>query len=335
MKEEYKMENNLKKLSPQELLERAKQLVSQELKIALQLLEYLREIEARLIFAELGFDSMWSFCVNYLGLSEGDTQRKLAAMRLCKTIPHVKEDLTEGRISLTNAAKVQSFFNAERRAGNDLPLEKKKEILQSVHSLSKSECEKKLMELSPASAIPAERLRLVTQEHTELKVILDSETLKALDQLKDLLAHTLGDASYQALIQYMAEETLKRVKKAKGLKPGKEEGLRNGSPEKFTTSQKQQGVGLPSPPPVVIYPGRQAIPTKIRQMIFRRAKGKCEYQSPDGRKCESQAYLEINHKTPVAWGGSNDLCNLELTCRTHNGLHAQQVMGRDWMEKYR
>src|SRR3954454_11047456 len=102
------MEKNLKELSRQQLLEGAKKLVSLELEIGLQLLEYLREIEAQLIFAELGFDSMWSFCLTYLGLSEGDAQRKLATMRLCKVIPEVKGDITQGRISMTNAAKVQS-----------------------------------------------------------------------------------------------------------------------------------------------------------------------------------------------------------------------------------
>src|SRR4051812_25572706 len=119
------MEKNLKGLSHQELLTGAKNLVAQELKIGLQLLEYLREIESQMIFAELGFDSMWSFCVTYLGLSEGDAQRKLAAMRLCRVIPQVKEDMIQGKISMTNIAKLQSFFNAERRSGNDLSLEKK------------------------------------------------------------------------------------------------------------------------------------------------------------------------------------------------------------------
>jgi hypothetical protein len=111
------MESNLKKLSHQELIEGAKELVSQELKIGLRLLEYLREIEAQLIYAEMGFDSMCAFCVNYLKLFEGDAQRKLSAMRLCKVIPEVKADLTQGRITLTNVAAVQSFFNAEKREG--------------------------------------------------------------------------------------------------------------------------------------------------------------------------------------------------------------------------
>jgi hypothetical protein len=41
------MEKNLKGLSHQELIEGAKELVSQELKIGLNLLKYLREIEAQ------------------------------------------------------------------------------------------------------------------------------------------------------------------------------------------------------------------------------------------------------------------------------------------------
>jgi hypothetical protein len=331
------MENNLEKLSHQELIEGAKELVSQEIKTGLKLLEYLREIEAQMIYAELGFDSMWSFCVKYLKLSEGDAQRKLASMRLCKVIPEVKDDLTQGRITLTNAAQVQSFFNAEKRAGNDLSVEKKKEVLQSVHCLSKSECEKKLMELSPVSAIPAERLRPVTQDYTELKVVLDSETLKALDQLKNLLAHTLGDVSYQTLIQYLAADTLKRVKKAKGLESElvkeleKTEGtVKAPEQEPVPINKVQPSEGHLPPPPVATQVRREAIPAKIRRMVFQRAKGRCQYRNPAGRVCGSQHRLEINHKTPVAFGGKNDLFNLELTCRNHNVLHALHAMGQTW-----
>jgi hypothetical protein len=327
------MEKTLKGLSHKELIEGAKQLVSEELKISVRLLEYLREIEAQLIYAELGFDSMWSFCVKYLKLSEGDAQRKLSAMRLCKVIPEVTKDITQGRITLTNVAQVQSFFNAEKRAGNELSLEEKKDVLQSVHCLSKAECEKKLMELSPVSAIPAERLRSVTPEYTELKVVLDSETLKALDQLKNLLAHTLGDVSYQTLIQYLAADAHKRVKKAKGLKKIVET-AKMPEQEAVQMSEVKPSEGPLPPPPVVVNVRREPIPAKIRRMVFHRAQGRCEYRSPEGRICGSQHRLEINHKLPVAWGGSNDLINLELTCRNHNVLHAQQAMGHACMHLY-
>jgi hypothetical protein len=44
--------------------------------------------------------------------------------------------------------------------------------------------------------------------------------------------------------------------------------------------------------------------------------------------------LEIEHDHVVALGGSKDLCNLKLYCRSHNLYQAQIVFGRSVMEKY-
>jgi hypothetical protein len=131
------------------------------------------------------------------------------------------------------------------------------------------------------------------------------------------------------------------VKKAKGLveeeqTPATEEKeQQETSPEQLLTVQPSQTDIELVPPVAVGHVGRQAIPAKIRKMVFQRGKGKCEYRSPDGRVCGSQHRLEINHKIAVALGGTNELFNLELNCRNHNILHAQYAIGQEWMERFR
>lgn len=48
-----------------------------------------------------------------------------------------------------------------------------------------------------------------------------------------------------------------------------------------------------------------------RLSIYRRDHGRCVY-------CESQAYLTLDHLTPVAKGGTNKATNLVTACRACN-----------------
>jgi 5-methylcytosine-specific restriction endonuclease McrA len=51
----------------------------------------------------------------------------------------------------------------------------------------------------------------------------------------------------------------------------------------------------------------------------------CQYQDVKTKnKCNSQYQLEIEHIQPLALGGSNDIANLRVLCRTHNALMAKR-----------
>src|SRR3954467_10904399 len=103
---------NLKNLSSQELVGHTQGLVREERRITIELIAHLREIERRMLFAELGYGSLYDFTVRHLGLSEGSAQRRIAAMRLTRDLPQVADSLASGEISLSNAAKLQVVFQA-------------------------------------------------------------------------------------------------------------------------------------------------------------------------------------------------------------------------------
>ena len=105
----------IRKLNKEELLTQITKLAAEERKLTAQILHYLREVEARRLFAELGFASLLDFCVRHLRYSESAAYRRISAMRLLKDIGIVDQAIASGDLSLSNAAKVQSFFRQRKK----------------------------------------------------------------------------------------------------------------------------------------------------------------------------------------------------------------------------
>ena len=62
----------------------------------------------------------------------------------------------------------------------------------------------------------------------------------------------------------------------------------------------------------------------------------CTYQDPiTGKVCGSRYQLQWDHIVPKALGGSNDSTNFRRLCRAHNMFAAEQLLGKETMEKYR
>jgi hypothetical protein len=70
------------------------------------------------------------------------------------------------------------------------------------------------------------------------------------------------------------------------------------------------------------------IPHSVRRAVFERDGLRCTWRGPDGRQCDSRAWLEHDHITPRGQGGTNDATNGRLLCRAHNRLSAEHAYGQ-------
>jgi hypothetical protein len=66
---------------------------------------------------------------------------------------------------------------------------------------------------------------------------------------------------------------------------------------------------------------------KVRRDPHARDGGRCAFVSPDGRRCNAQAFLEFDHVKPFARFGTDDTPNMRLLCKSHNLLHARHCFG--------
>lgn len=320
---------DLSQLAKQELLTHTKKLVAEDQRISLLLMEALRECERRMLFAEMGFSSLWEFAVRYLGLSEGSAQLRISAMRLARDIPNAMDRLQSGELSLSNASQLYSFFQSEKKDGKPYSPETKLEIIQEMTGLSKKECQRKLVARSP-EFLPKEKERVVSETKTELKLILDISTMEKLQRLKDHLAHSHPQASHGEIIQYLINEALDRLeKKKRGTKPDQSK-VSSPRPEIVSVPETMPLSTPSSPTPTP----RTTIPASDRRWVWHRARGQCEYVSSDGRRCRGTYGLQIDHQTALALGGQSDRSQIRILCRNHNIQQAVHRLGHELMEKY-
>lgn len=327
----YHIQENLKCLSDQELLQQTDLLTQEYRQSTLLLLRHLREVEVRRLFVDLGFSSMHKYCIQRLKFSEGEAQRRLSSARLLGELPEIENKLESGNLSVTNLAKIQSFLRVEKSL---LSKEQKLELIEHMENKPTREVEKELIGFSHQPALMAEKFQhsvssvssispialtneiqsvaeLLHPQFIKFEALLGSEQQELLTEFKNLYAHELSDFTNGAILKFLLEKAIHHKKKKLGL-------------------IKANAAPLP-PAPKVKAPRtsqRKHIKASIKKSLWQRAKACCEYQDPQSKKrCHSKLALELDHIKPLALGGTEDLENLQLLCRAHNSRRAVKTFG--------
>ena len=157
---------NYSHFSNQEVLSKTKRLVAEERKLTVEILHLLREVEKRQIYLEIGYGSLFDFAVKDLGYDEASASRRIAAMRLIKSVPEVEAKLQDGSLGLTVAANAHRFFGAEEKAERPYTPTKKREVIEKLEKKSVRDAEKELLKLSP-NPIPKDTQKQVTETHVQ------------------------------------------------------------------------------------------------------------------------------------------------------------------------
>jgi len=158
-----------------------------------------------------------------------------------------------------------------------------------------------------------EKPRPISESEWSLRVTLDADCKKDLESLTELLSHKIPGGDLRAVLREAIRCGLEKHGNRKGAK---------------APAQKRD-------PKVNSEPPGKYIPTAVRRAVWERDGGCCSWTGPDGRRCGSRWQLEFDHIHPVALGGASTVDGLRLICRAHNMLHAEQVFGREHMEKFR
>ncbi|MCB0349627.1 MAG: HNH endonuclease [Bdellovibrionales bacterium] len=203
--------NLLRQVSDEDILINTEKIIQEERRLTAELLQHLREIDRRMIYAKMGYPSLYDFLVRRFSYSSGAAYRRIATMRLIRDVPEVELKVSSGSISLSSAAKVQTFFR-DIKSENSIQLSntEKREIISQVENKSVREVDKILLHLSPNS-VPKDRQRQITDDLTEIKFIADSVLLTKLDKIRLLISGKIPRASYREVINEASDIAISKL----------------------------------------------------------------------------------------------------------------------------
>ena len=143
-------ENSYYSLKDAELLKLTLLAATTEKEATLALLDCLVEIDTRRLYGTVNAcSSLFNYLVKELGFSHPAASERVNTVRLIRAVPPIKEHLKTANLTLTSAAQIQHFVNAEEKVypkGRAVTAEKKHEVVEACLGKSKREVEKTLFE---------------------------------------------------------------------------------------------------------------------------------------------------------------------------------------------
>ncbi len=196
---------NLRNLSDDNLLKATEVAALTVRASIIRLLHHLAEVHRRRLFARVGCDSLFDYCVRVLLMSQGESARRVNASRALTEFPGLEEKIVSGALTVTAISQAEVFFRSERKNTNAVPQERKREIYMQLENQSTRSAEKILLSYSSQpEVLGRERNRQITPTLTEVKCVLDDGVMADLERLKEIWSYALPNASTSDLIKKMA-----------------------------------------------------------------------------------------------------------------------------------
>ena len=310
-----------------------------------KLLVDIAEIDARKVYREAGYDSIHSYCVQELGLSEKAAFHRIWVARVAWQFPCVLAALAEGRLHMS----------AVRVLAAHLTKENAEELAEAATHKTTQEIAELVTQRFPRPQEPTLALRVAAGEQTvapteptedemsdrkpsdqhplggvemtspcsqetpcarlvpmperfPLKVGLRRETHEKLRRAQDLLAHVVPSGDVAEVLDRALELLIRNLEK-----------------RKFAVTDRPRTHNHSA------RAGR-TISAEIRRAVAERDGGQCTFVAQNGNRCLARRRLEFDHIQPIARGGRSTVANVRLLCRAHNQLMAELALGRDFIK---
>jgi hypothetical protein len=127
---------------------------------------------------------------------------------------------------------------------------------------------------------------------------------------RDLSAHQIPGGDLSTIVERAFDLLLEKLEKQR---LGKTKRPRSTS---GTAAQEAATNASPSPSPSTSPSRRRGyVSAAVRREVFERDGEQCSFVDELGRRCPARAFLELDHRTPRALGGTGDATNLSVKCR--------------------
>jgi 5-methylcytosine-specific restriction endonuclease McrA len=318
--------------SARDIDRRLADLVRSERHLVVQFVVELAGFAKRDLYRELGYTSLFYYCVRQLGLSKSSAFRRSEAARLIARFPSIAGLLGESRLSIRSLVELREVLTEENHA----------EVLARAAGMSQEEAQLLAVELkprpvprdvvrvlpmplvsaetNPGPPVPAgtethprlpEVVKPLTPDLRRLNVTVSADFMAELEQVRAALSHKCPDGDFEQVVREAFKLVLERDRKRKALT------------DRPRTQSETPGEN------------DRYVPAAVKRAVWERDQGRCTWPMGDGEACGSTHRLEFDHDLEVALGGKPTIENVRLLCKSHNLMKAEQRLGRSFMAKFR
>jgi hypothetical protein len=329
-------------LSDAQVLEELASLVQRGRRVTAALVAHLAEVDERRLHLQAGYGSLFSYCVGAHHMSEDEACRRIDVARLACKFPNLLEQLASGRLSLTAAAELKPHLRPENvsellNLASNRPIRELREALAarfpqpdavslirklpepkavatdratSAAASREAPASPRALEASASSGPPLparERARIEPTAHERYRVqfAASAELKRKLEQAIDLMSHRNPQRDLARVVEAALDLLLEQLSTSQGARA--------------RASSMATRAGGP-------------VTRATKRAVNERDGQRCSYVSDCGRRCEARAFLEYDHRQPIAKGGSSEFENVRLLCRAHNRFAAEREYGRAKIE---
>ena len=324
-----------------------------------RIVAHLAEVEARRLHLLAGYSSLYDYCRKRLGLSEYEAFIRIAAARVARKYPVVFGMLERRELHLTAICEVREFLTAENH----------RELFDAVSGKSKLQIREVLAQRFPQADVAASLKKLPALEplspgRYRLQLTLSAEQKEKLELARDLLSHANCGGDLAIVVERALDELILRLEKRRFGRtqprpaqdcPKAEAAMNDRAPPQVKQVSKTCGreptdivraeahpaaahfVEATVPAPGAIHGmgserRRKHIAHQARRDLLARDGVGCAFVGKQGQRCDARGFLQFHHRQAWARGGGDTADNLELLCRSHNCLLAEQDFGRPQIE---
>ena len=308
------MDVDLRKISDQALMEKLSAAVREERRLTIQVLHLLCEVEARELFAKLGFSSLFSYCVEHLKYSESAAQRRIVAMRAIRNLPELEEKIESGKLSLSVVALAESALRQNaKNEKRKVEASEQRQVFREVEGLSRRRAEAVLVEKFELELPKPKAEQALSNGGVRIALEFSEDEMREIEELRRLSSRP---TTTKEMILSMVRAEVGKKKRQLGEAP-------------LLRKSKSAPGGSTSAG------GSDAISAAVKREVWVRAHGQCEHQVLSGARCSSRHTLEFDHVLPRAHGGSDEPGNLRLLCVAHHRLVTTEMFGASRMQNFR
>lgn len=340
--------SKLERLSNAELDRSAEQLVYAEKRNVAKLIAHLAEMSRRKAALELGYKSLFDYCVQRLHLSEGSVASRIHIANVSIRFPQVLVALSANRLSLTVAGLLAPHLSRDNvdELLSDCAGMTKNAVLEHLVTLApkpvfepsirKRPEPKPVRGVTPPASAPAHEettpkqprppsslniLQPARADEFNFRFSADRDFKDKFERLAEVMGVENAQKHMAEIIEKALDIALEKKDPKKKLERRKAR-QRQSRPDEIVENPRNDEPAK-----------SRYIPSEVVERIHARARHQCEYAGPDGTRCSSRTGLQIDHVRPFAIFLSNDERFLRLLCPAHNQLEAEHVYGAAFIQR--